>query len=105
MATRRQRFTQVGTAARGAALASDHAASDGRSLRVLQCCVAVTLACHDAHGACNRRTHPDGFNPDKLSQPQMAAEFTNHRIPGAVLTPEVVGTIAELQWAGSPCIQ
>jgi hypothetical protein len=30
----------------------------------------------------------------------MAAEFTNHRIPGAVLTPGIVGTLVELENAG-----
>jgi hypothetical protein len=41
-----------------------------------------------------------GINPDKLSHPELAAEFTNHLIPGAVLTPGVVGTIPQLQLAG-----
>jgi hypothetical protein len=31
---------------------------------------------------------------------QMAAEFTNHLIPGAVLTPGIVGTLPELMLAG-----
>ncbi len=41
-----------------------------------------------------------GINPDKLSHPEIAAEFTNHLIPGAVLTPGVVATIPQFQLAG-----
>ena len=41
-----------------------------------------------------------GINPDKLSHEEMAAEFTNHLIPGVVLTPGIVGTLPELEQAG-----
>ncbi len=40
------------------------------------------------------------INPDKLSREAMAAELTNHLIPGAVLTPGIVGTLPEFQLAG-----
>ncbi|MBW9247856.1 MAG: transcriptional initiation protein Tat, partial [Acidithiobacillus ferriphilus] len=30
----------------------------------------------------------------------MAAEFTNHLIPGVILTPGIVGTLPELELAG-----
>ena len=41
-----------------------------------------------------------GVNPDHLTHERMAAEFTNHLIPGAVLTPGIVGTLPELELAG-----
>ena len=44
--------------------------------------------------------HAKGDNPDHLTHPQMAAEFTNHLIPGAVLTPGIVGTLPDLELAG-----
>ena len=39
-------------------------------------------------------------NPDKLSHEAMAAELTNHLVPGIVLTPGIVGTLPELAAAG-----
>ncbi len=70
------------------------------SVTVLQRRGAMFLACHNEVWELTRMLHKKGINPDKLSHPQMAAEFTNHLIPGAVLTPGVVGTIPELQLAG-----
>lgn len=70
------------------------------SVTVLQRRGAVFLACHNEVWEVTRGLIHKGVNPDKLSHEQMAAEFTNHLIPGAVLTPGVVGTIPELQLAG-----
>jgi len=38
-----------------------------------------------------------GVNPDKLAPDAMAAELTNHLVPGVVLTPGAVATLPELQ--------
>ncbi|SDM27463.1 hypothetical protein SAMN05216360_101404 [Methylobacterium phyllostachyos] len=60
----------------------------------------VFLSCHNAiweqAGTLIRRD----LNPDKLSHDALAAELTNHLIPGVVLTPGAVGTLPELQQAG-----
>lgn len=74
------------------------------SVSVLQC-RGVFPACHDAIWEFSASLIAKGRNPDKLSHEQLAAELTNHLIPGAVLTPGVVGTIPELQSAGYHYIQ
>ncbi len=59
----------------------------------------VFLSCHNAiweQAALIRRD----LNPDKLSHEALAAELTNHLIPGIVLTPGAVGTLPELQQSG-----
>ena len=40
------------------------------------------------------------MNPDILSQEALAAELTNHLIPGVIVDPGAAGTIPELQQAG-----
>ena len=70
------------------------------SITVLQRRGAVFLACHNAIWELTMGLHAKGDNPDHLTHPQMAAEFTNHLIPGAVLTPGIVGTLPELELAG-----
>jgi len=40
------------------------------------------------------------INPDHLGAEAMCAEFSNHLIPGVVLTPGAVGTLVELGTAG-----
>jgi len=60
----------------------------------------VFLACHNAIWEISRRLHEGGANPDSLSLEAIAAELTNHLIPGVVLTPGVVGTLPQLQQAG-----
>ena len=61
---------------------------------------AVFMSCHNAiweqAGALIKR----GINPDRRSHEALAAELTNHLIPGTVLTPGAVGTLPELQRAG-----
>lgn len=67
------------------------------SITVLQKRGVVFLACHNAIWEVTMGLHNKGVNPDRLSHEQMAAEFTNHLIPGAILTPGIVGTLVELQ--------
>ena len=70
------------------------------SITVLQRRGAVFCACHNAVWEVTMAMLKKGINPDKLSHPEIAAEFTNHLIPGAVLTPGVVATIPQFQLAG-----
>ena len=70
------------------------------SIPVLQARGVVFLACHNAIFELSSKLHEKGVNPDKLSVPQMVAELTNHLIPGAVLTPGIVGTLPELGFHG-----
>ncbi|MBU2808693.1 transcriptional initiation protein Tat [Acidithiobacillus ferrooxidans F221] len=70
------------------------------SVTVLQRRGAVFLGCHNGIWEITEGVIKKGINPDGLSHEQMAAEFTNHLIPGVILTPGVVGTLPELQLAG-----
>lgn len=70
------------------------------SIAVLQQRGAVFCACHNEVWELTMGVLTKSINPDKLSHPAMAAEFTNHLVPGAVLTPGVVGTIPQFQLAG-----
>ncbi len=70
------------------------------SIPALQKRGAVFLACHNAIWEVSEKLIKANINPDKLSHDAMAAEFTNHLIPGAVLTPGVSGTLPELQRVG-----
>ncbi|WP_298355798.1 transcriptional initiation protein Tat [Rhodoblastus sp.] len=60
----------------------------------------VFLACHNTMWEVSEKLIKAGVNPDKLSHEAMAAELTNHIIPGCVLTPGIVGTLPELAAAG-----
>lgn len=60
----------------------------------------VFLACHNAIWEFAHALLAKGHNPDHLSHGKVAAELTNHLIPGAVLTPGIVATIPELQLSG-----
>lgn len=70
------------------------------SLTVLQRRGVVFIGCHNAIWEFSAALLKKGTNPDKLSHAALAAELTNHLIPGAVLSPGVVGTIPQLQLAG-----
>ncbi|MHB8178694.1 MAG: thiosulfate dehydrogenase [Vulcanimicrobiaceae bacterium] len=70
------------------------------SIAVLQRRGAVFLACHNEIWELAMGLRKGGINPDHLSHEKMAAEFTNHLIPGAILTPGIVGTLPELELAG-----
>lgn len=60
----------------------------------------VFMSCHNAIWEQSGKLIEKGKNPDKLSHEALAAELTNHLIPGVVLTPGAVGTLPELQAAG-----
>lgn len=60
----------------------------------------VFLSCHNAIWEQASRLHELGHNPDNLSVDQLAADLTNHLLPGVVLTPGAVATMPELQHAG-----
>ncbi len=60
----------------------------------------VFLACHNAIWEMSAKLIATGVNPDKLPLDALAAELTNHLIPGAVLTPGIVATLPELQRVG-----
>jgi hypothetical protein len=70
------------------------------SITVLQRRGVVFVACHNAIWEVSEKLIKAGVNPDHLSIEQVAAELTNHLIPGAVLSPGIVGTLPELQRAG-----
>ncbi len=69
-------------------------------ITTLQARGVVFMACHNGVFELSYKLHNKGVNPDKLTLPQMVAEFTNHLISGVVLTPGIVGTIPELQMKG-----
>jgi len=58
---------------------------------------AVFLACHFMIWELTGSLLKKGVNPDGLSHEAMAAEITNHLIPGVILTPGMGATITELQ--------
>ncbi|HET6307999.1 MAG TPA: transcriptional initiation protein Tat [Rhodopila sp.] len=72
----------------------------GNTIPALQARGVVFLACHNAIWELAGNLLAHDVNPDKLSHPALAAELTNHLIPGAVLTPGMVATIPELQQQG-----
>jgi len=71
----------------------------GNTIPSLQDRGVVFLACHNAIWEVAAKLVKSGRNPDK-SHEAIAAELTNHLIDGAVLTPGIAATIAELQQAG-----
>ena len=60
----------------------------------------VFMACHNAVWEQSRKLHAKGHNPDRKSVDEIAAELTNHLLPGVVLTPGAVATMPELQMSG-----
>lgn len=91
----------------GAALdAKDYERTDGvfsphdNSIVTLQRRGVVFLACHNAIWEIAEKLIAAGENPDKISHDALAAELTNHLVPGTILTPGAVGTLPELQHAG-----
>jgi intracellular sulfur oxidation DsrE/DsrF family protein len=85
---------------------ADFQAADGafsskdNSIAVLQRRGVVFLACHNAIWELSERLVAAGQNPDRLGTAAIAAELTNHLVPGIVLTPGAVATLVELQRAG-----
>jgi len=74
--------------------------SKDNSIAVLQRRGVVFLACHNAIWELAERLVATGQNPDRLGVDAIAAELTNHLVPGIVLTPGAVATLVELQRAG-----
>ncbi len=70
------------------------------SIQALQRRGVVFLGCHNTMWEVSEKLLKAGVNPDKLSHEQMAAELTNHIVPGVVLTPGIVATLSELALAG-----
>jgi intracellular sulfur oxidation DsrE/DsrF family protein len=60
----------------------------------------IFMACHNAIWELAGALIKAEINPDKLAQDALAAELTNHLIPGVILIPGAVGTLPELQQAG-----
>lgn len=81
-------------------LASGIFSSQDNTITVLQRRGAVFMACHNAIWGLAGYLLQLGSNPDHLSHETLAAELTNHLIPGIVLTPGAVATLVELQRAG-----
>jgi hypothetical protein len=80
--------------------ASGPFSGEANSITVLQSRGVVFCGCHYAIWELSEAFIKKGVNPDKKTHPELAAELTNHLIPGVVVTPGIVGTIAELQLAG-----
>ena len=86
--------------------ASDFQNPDGvfsghnNSIPALQRRGVVFMGCHNSIWEVTEKLMGAHVNPDKLSHEAMAAELTNHLIPGVVLTPGMVGTLPELATAG-----
>jgi hypothetical protein len=74
--------------------------SQNISIPALQRRGVIFMSCHNAIWEHATRLHDSGANPDKLAVDGLAAELTNHLIPGAVLIPGAAGTLPELQRAG-----
>ena len=74
--------------------------SDENSIDTLMQRGVIFLSCHNAIWEQAASLIRLDINPDRLSHGQLAADLTNHLIPGVVLTPGAVGTLPELQRAG-----
>ena len=70
------------------------------SIPVLMRRGVVFLSCHNAIWEQASKLIEHDMNPDKLAVDALAADLTNHLIPGVILTPGAVGTIPELQEVG-----
>jgi hypothetical protein len=74
--------------------------SANNSIPALQHRGVVFMSCHNAIWEQATRLVSAGPNPDKLDVGGVAAELTNHLVPGAVLMPGAVATLPELQRRG-----
>jgi hypothetical protein len=72
----------------------------GNSIPALRRRGVIFLGCHNAIWEISGKLIKAAINPDHLSQDAMAAELTNHLLPGTLLSPGAVATIPELQRAG-----
>lgn len=71
------------------------AMGSGDSIPLLMKRGVVFMACHNAIWGHAAVLIKRGQNPDQLSHEALAAELTNHLVPGAILTPGIVGTLPE----------
>jgi hypothetical protein len=61
---------------------------------------AMFLACHNAAWEQAGALLAAGINPDHLTHNELAADLTNHFIPGVIVTPGIVATLSELVRVG-----
>lgn len=73
---------------------------EDNSIPALMARGVVFTSCHNAIWEQAAALLKIDVNPDKLSQDALAADLTNHLLPGVVLTPGAVGTLPELERAG-----
>ena len=73
---------------------------ENNSIPALQRRGVVFMSCHNAIWEQATRLHKLGQNPDGATVDVIAADLTNHLLPGVVLTPGAVATLPELQQAG-----
>ncbi|BAM07671.1 thiosulfate dehydrogenase [Leptospirillum ferrooxidans] len=73
---------------------------EDNNIPVLQARGVVFLGCHNMIWELSGALKKGGVNPDHKTHGEIAAELTNHLIPGVVLTPGIVGTIPLLSEAG-----
>jgi hypothetical protein len=60
----------------------------------------VFMSCHNAIWEQAAALIKADVNPDKLSHDALAADLTNHLVPGVVLIPGAAATMPELQQVG-----
>jgi hypothetical protein len=60
----------------------------------------VFLACHNAAWEQAGALLEAGINPDELKHEELAAQLTNHFIPGVIVTPGIEATLSELVRVG-----
>ena len=72
----------------------------GNSILVLQQRGAVFMGCHNTIWEQAERLLRAGQNPDHLTVDAIAAELTNHLIPGVILTPGIAATLVKLERSG-----
>lgn len=100
------RNTQIEETPAGSLDAGDYERPDGVfssaavSIPLLMRRGVVFMSCHNAIWGQAGALIAHGLNRDGLSQGALAAELTNHLIPGVVLVPGAVGTLPELEQAG-----
>ena len=61
---------------------------------------SVFLACHNAAWEQAGALLAAGINPDHLTHDELAADLTNHFVPGVIVTPGIVATLSELVRVG-----
>jgi hypothetical protein len=74
--------------------------SADNSIPALMARGVVFMSCHNAIWEQALALIKRDINPDRLSQEALAAELTDHLIPGVILTPGATGILPELQGAG-----